>query len=88
VTERGNYSAGSNSNLTKTHLPSSSITNAFLGVAMAQAVSRRPLTAEVQVRSRDQSMWDLWWAKWHWDRVFPEYFGFLCQFHSTGAQLL
>jgi hypothetical protein len=24
-----------------------------------------------------QSMWDLWWTKWHWDRVFSEYFGFL-----------
>jgi hypothetical protein len=23
-----------------------------------------------------QSMWDLWWAKWHWDRFIPEYFGF------------
>ena len=22
------------------------------------------------------SMWDLWWTKWHWDRFFPEYFGF------------
>jgi hypothetical protein len=21
-------------------------------------------------------MWDLWWTKWHWDRFFPEYFGF------------
>jgi hypothetical protein len=21
-------------------------------------------------------MWDLWWTKWHWDRIFPEYFGF------------
>jgi hypothetical protein len=20
-----------------------------------------------------QSMWDLWWTKWHWDRCFPEY---------------
>jgi hypothetical protein len=20
-----------------------------------------------------QSMWDLWWTKWHWDRFFPEY---------------
>jgi hypothetical protein len=18
------------------------------------------------------SMWDLWWTKWHWDRFFPE----------------
>jgi hypothetical protein len=23
-----------------------------------------------------QFMWDLWWTKWHWDRFFPEYFGF------------
>jgi hypothetical protein len=21
-------------------------------------------------------MWDLWWKNWHWDRFFPEYFGF------------
>jgi hypothetical protein len=33
-------------------------------------------------------MWDLWWTKWHWDRFSPEYFGFPCQFHSTGAPLL
>jgi hypothetical protein len=28
-------------------------------------------------------MWDLWWTKWHWDRFFPEYFGFplLILFH-------
>jgi hypothetical protein len=23
-----------------------------------------------------QSMWDLWWTKWNWDRFFHEYFGF------------
>jgi hypothetical protein len=23
-----------------------------------------------------QSMWDLWWKKWHWDRIFSESFGF------------
>jgi hypothetical protein len=23
-----------------------------------------------------QSMWGLWWTKWHWDRFFYEYFGF------------
>jgi hypothetical protein len=23
-----------------------------------------------------QYTWDLWWTKWHWDRVFAEYFGF------------
>jgi hypothetical protein len=33
-------------------------------------------------------MWDLWWTKWHWDRFFPKYFGFPCQFHSTGAPFL
>jgi hypothetical protein len=27
-------------------------------------------------------------SMWHWDRFFPEYFGFPCQFHSTGAPLL
>jgi hypothetical protein len=21
-------------------------------------------------------MWDLWWTYWHWDKFFPEYFGF------------
>jgi hypothetical protein len=39
---------------------------------MAQAVSLPPFTAEYRV----QSMWDLWSTKWHWDRFFPEYFGF------------
>jgi hypothetical protein len=23
-----------------------------------------------------QAMWDLWWAKWHWDRFFSEFFSF------------
>jgi hypothetical protein len=32
-------------------------------------------------------MWNLWWTNWYWDRVFPEYFGFHCQFHSIGAPL-
>jgi hypothetical protein len=22
------------------------------------------------------SMWDLWWTKWHWDRIFFEFLGF------------
>jgi hypothetical protein len=21
-------------------------------------------------------MWDLWWKKWHWAKIFSEYFGF------------
>jgi hypothetical protein len=53
---------------------------------MAQAVSRRPPTAEARVRSRGQFMWDFWWTKWHWDRFFhPSTSVFRCQFHSTGA---
>jgi len=24
----------------------------------------------------DQSMWDLWWTKWRWDRFFSKYFRF------------
>jgi hypothetical protein len=51
---------------------------------MAQAVSRRPLTAE----ARSQSMWDLCWTKWHWDRFFlPSTSVFHCRSHSTGAPL-
>jgi hypothetical protein len=23
-----------------------------------------------------QSVLDLWWTKWHWDTIFPEYLGF------------
>ena len=23
-----------------------------------------------------QCMWDLWWTKWYWDRLFSEYIGF------------
>jgi hypothetical protein len=44
------------------------------GRAMAQAVSRRPLTTEVRVRSRVSPV--QWWTKRHWDRVFLEYFVF------------
>jgi hypothetical protein len=46
------------------------------------------LTAEARVRSRGQSMWDLWWTKWHWDRFFSELSVFPCQFHSTVAPLI
>jgi len=27
--------------------------------------------------SPGQSVWDLWWTKWHWDRFCSEFFGFL-----------
>jgi hypothetical protein len=37
---------------------------------MAQAVSRRPLTAAVRGSIPGQSIWDSWWTKWHWDRFF------------------
>jgi hypothetical protein len=43
---------------------------------------------KARVRSRGQSMWDLWWTKWHWNRFLSELSVFPCQFHSTGAPLL
>jgi hypothetical protein len=46
----------------------------LVGRAMAQAVSRR-LSPRRPGFDPGQSMWDLWWTKWHWDRFFPEYFG-------------
>jgi hypothetical protein len=42
----------------------------------AQAVSRRPVTAEAQVRSQVQGMLDLWWTKWHCGRFLTKHFGF------------
>jgi hypothetical protein len=50
---------------------------------MAQAISRRPLTAEAGIRARVSPCGVLWWAKWHWDRFFPSSSVFLCQYHST-----
>jgi hypothetical protein len=58
------------------------------GRAMAQAVSRRPLTTEARGSVPGKSMWDLWWTKWHWDRFFFELLVFPCRFHSTGAPLI
>jgi hypothetical protein len=31
-----------------------------------------------------QSVWDIWWTKWHWDTFSAV---FCCRFHSTGAPL-
>jgi hypothetical protein len=36
----------------------------------------------------DQSMWDLWWTKWHWDRFFSELFGFLLSVSSDEDLIL
>jgi hypothetical protein len=34
-----------------------------------------------------QSMWDLWWTKWHCDRLFSQYVGFLLSvsFHQCST---
>jgi hypothetical protein len=57
----------------------------FVSCAMAQAVSRRPLTPEVRVHTRDSPCVIFWCTKWHWDGVHSELFGFPCQYHSTVA---
>ena len=40
--------------------------------AKDQALCRRRLPAE----ARSPSIWDLWWTKCNWDRLFSEYLGF------------
>jgi hypothetical protein len=42
---------------------------------MSQAASRRPLRAEAQVRSH-AILCEICCEKWHFDRFFPQYFGF------------
>jgi hypothetical protein len=56
------------------------------GRAIAQAVSRRPLTAEATVLSR-VSPFGICGGQSDTGTGFPpEYFGFPCQFHSTGRK--
>jgi hypothetical protein len=54
------------------------VSECVTGRAMAQVVSHRaPASHGGGPGSRSgQSMWDLWWKKWHWDRFFSEFFGF------------
>jgi hypothetical protein len=33
----------------------------------------------------DQSIWDLWWTKWHWDRFSSSSSVFPSQYHSSVA---
>ena len=47
----------------------------FSDPTMAQAVSRRPLRPETQVRSH-ASLCEICCGKWHFDRFFSQYFGF------------
>ena len=41
------------------------------------------------VSIQGQSMWDLWWIRWQWDRFFSEYFGcpLSVPFHLCSALL-
>jgi hypothetical protein len=48
--------------------------------AMVQAVSRWPHTAEARVRPTAQSLCDLWWTNWQWDRFSPISSVFPCQY--------
>ena len=57
------------------------------GRAMAQAVSRRPLTAEEQVRSRVSPCRICGGQSGTGTDFSPSTSAFPCQFHSTGAPL-
>jgi hypothetical protein len=55
---------------------------------MAQAVSRRPLTAEARVRSRVSPRGICGGQSGTGTGLFPSTSVFPCQFHSTGVPLL
>jgi hypothetical protein len=56
------------------------------GCAIVLVVSRRlPITA---VRVPPQVMWDLWWTKWHWDRLLLSTSVSLANSHSTKCSIL
>ena len=66
------------------------------GHAVTQAVSRRPHTAKTKVSIPGQSVWDLYWIFWHWDKFFSQFSGlspiFIIQlvlhFHNLTLRLL
>jgi hypothetical protein len=58
-----------------------------MGRAMAQAVSRRPLTAEAEVRSRVRPYGICGGQSGTGTGFSPSTSVFPCQFHSTGAPL-
>ena len=62
--------------------------NGGLVRVMAQAVSRRPLTAETRVRSRVNPREIFIGQSGTGTGFFPSNSGLPCQFHSTGAPLL
>jgi hypothetical protein len=66
----------------------SSIFNALSGRAMAQAVSRRPLTAEARVQSRVSPCGICGGQSSTGTGFSPITSVVPCQFHSTGAPLL
>ena len=48
--------------------------------AMALAFTGRSLTEEIWVRYQGSSLgiWDLWWIKLHWERIFSGHLSFSC----------
>jgi hypothetical protein len=60
------------------------ISSLFHGRAMAQVVSRRPLTAEARVRSQVITC-EICGGQNGYNRVFSQYFSFPCHNHYTNA---
>jgi hypothetical protein len=57
--------------------------------AMPQMVCCQPLTRGPSSRP-GQSMWNLWWTRWQWERPLSEYFGFIMSlsFHQCYTLIL
>jgi hypothetical protein len=48
-------------------------------------LSARYLNDVIRSVCYGECTWALWWTKWHWERLFSEYFGFPLQYNSTSA---
>jgi hypothetical protein len=53
------------------------------GRAIAQAVSRRLLTATARLQRSDLIVCDWWWRKWRWGRFSPSTSVSPANLHST-----
>jgi hypothetical protein len=62
----------------------------FVKQVLCQTISRSASHRGGPGSRPGQSVWDLWWTKWHWDTFFNEFFGFplsVSSFHQRSILL-